>query len=324
MPSVLSKEVTKWKNPLETYSELVKANPDMIRVSEKMLKMLTYFSPMRIGEGSINVEAFSTLVELLPLYHDHILKEDTQITLDCGMETKFVKSVKVLLEGVKRSQILIELYFIYKAKSMHWNMIIALEFIKAICRCYLVLQAKGRMLVLPEDCQTTTLKKLDALDPESQFNDLESLYICHGRDGSNPNGHFSKHTQTLHPEVAIPTKDARKTIGDLLFFLRPFVYAFILKYRKWPAFFTSLFMDLFSIICHLQTKQTPRERSELIRRLLLGFFYIFRSPFYQDFVRDPLIQLFLKFSSIPILGFLGTMVVEIIKEGVPYFYVSGS
>ena len=72
---------------------------------------------MRIGEGSINVEAFSTLVELLPLYHDHILKEDTQITLDCGMETKFVKSVKVLLEVVKRSQILIELYFIYKASK---------------------------------------------------------------------------------------------------------------------------------------------------------------------------------------------------------------
>ena len=77
------------------------------------------------------------------------------------------------------------------------------------------------------------LSPVEGLDPESQFHDLESLYICHGRDCTNPNGHFSKHTEGLRPEVQIPTKDARKTLGDLLFFLRPFVYAFILKHRKW-------------------------------------------------------------------------------------------
>lgn len=311
--------------PKERYESMVRKYPEFVRGAEKLLKGITFLFPMRYGPDSVNPEALSTLAEILPLYHDRILNESTQIMLNCGPETLFVKNVKLTLEIVKRSQLLVELLLLYRStKIRRWNVIIAIELIKSLCRCFLVIHAKGRMLVMPEDCAPDKLSKIDALDPEDPFNDLREMYIHHERTASTPSGRFSEHTRHMLTEVEIPQKDRRKTFADLLFFLRPFIYVFMLKHRKWPALVVSLAMDIISILVHYFTPQTTAERSELLRRVSFLVFYLFRPPIYNYFMRDKLLAIFLRLASIPVIGFLGSLVVDVIKEGLPYFYVCGN
>jgi len=322
-------------NKKKQYEALVRAYPEIFRGIENGLNFLTTPLPFicqMVSSGSYadqytGIAGVESLIKLLSLYHDAVLDNFSEPTLYCGRETPFMKTIKYLLEIVKRSQLFIDLLASDRlTKQQRWNVVIILEFFKAFCRLCLVYAAKGKMLFLPEDPLEDEIISLDNLDPEDSLNDLRAMYIEHGRNAANGVGHFSIHTENLRPNIEQATAEKLKTLGDTLYFLRPFVYAFLLKYKKWPAFFVSLIMDIFSTVCCLMATKTTRERAELIRRSLLYFFYLFRDPIYEDYVKDPIVNLLLRLAKIPLIGVFPQLGVEIMKELTEkyYFYVSGS
>ncbi|EAL69058.2 peroxisomal biogenesis factor 16 [Dictyostelium discoideum AX4] len=133
-----------------------------------------------------------------------------------------------------------------------------------------------------------------------------------------------------------PPKDYNtKTIGEILFIFRPVIYWVsycIFGKKSWKPWFLSLVTELlsksFSEYGNFKQKirLTLLEAKELNRRKKLLFFYLIRSPFYEKFIGDGLLNKFLNFlKKIHIFKTLIDILINYLNVyRTRYFYTSAS
>lgn len=122
--------------------------------------------------------------------------------------------------------------------------------------------------------------------------------------------------------------DLHIIIGEILYAIRPVIYVLcLMKWQKrWSPWLVSLFIDILSraLVGNLSMR-TKAEKDEITRRTHLWLNYLFRSPFFDQFLKPFALVICNKLSRIPILNTLLVNVLEyMIALQSYYFYTASS
>lgn len=126
-----------------------------------------------------------------------------------------------------------------------------------------------------------------------------------------------------------PKNPLRKILGESLHILRPLIYLISLRLygrKSWKPYLLSLFTDVASRICTGPLSElTPLESSEIKRRMFLWVYYFLRSPFFEKFIGDDMIErASSRVEKIPFGVFLRIFFDYLMVYRSHYFYTSAS
>lgn len=320
-------------------------------------RSFTVFLPGRFNETELRSESIYSVLNLLGVYHDSItgvrgnagrtavveyktpLPGSASSVSRCKNILTFMMYTEVLTEAVARH---LENTGVWADKPNNkWFVILAVEFIKSMCKLRLLAQNKGRMLVTPnpeESMYNSAVSEAERKIKESEialpvdtpphpFRDLKLLYAHHGR-GLHPHGRFV--LPPCHPRDRHDFRASKgEVMAEVLFHIRPLVYVvgrILCKSDSWAPFIGSLATDIVSrmLIPKFDTL-SPSQQHELRRRSLLLMLYLIRSPMFDQYTSIPLNALFRIFGHVPVLGStfgLLKATLEMLQRR--YFHTAGS
>ena len=306
---------------------------------------LTLFLPGRFADGELRSEALYATLNLLTVYHDHILHRARAVTceLQCGPQTPTVRQLQTVLTFLHYTEVLIEMTTNSLTRHLppeerhrrKWQVLSLIEGVKALCRLCMLVNNGGRMLAPPTqqqlNAQTLANQHTHNLNnhtspvqhPPPPPSELVSLYLSHGRNNAHPHGKFA--LPAPPPPPATPTS----TLAETLYLTRPLVYCLLrlhTAHGAWPPFLASLAMDVASRLLYGRWERLSGEqRVELSRRLLWWSLYLLRSPVFEQYVQARLVRVGEVVGKVPLLGMIGTNVVDLILSlQQHYFYTSAS
>ena len=311
---------------------------------------LTIFLPGRFADGELRSEALYATLNLLTVYHDHILHRARAVTceLQCGPQTTYIRQLQTVLTFLHYTEVLLEMATNSLTRHLpaderqkrKWQVLSLIEGIKALCRLCMLVNNGGRMLIPPTQQQLNmqtlanqhthnltypSTSSTSAVLPSPAPTELISLYLSHGRNNTHPHGKFS--LPTAPPPPASPAT----TVAETLYITRPLAYC-LLRLHSSPnsgaylPFIVSLAMDVSSRLLYGRWERLSMEqRVELSRRMLWWSLYLLRSPVFETFVQSRLVRVGEVVGKVPLLGMIGTNVVDLILSlQQHYFYTSVS
>ncbi|KPI36626.1 Peroxisomal membrane protein PEX16 [Cyphellophora attinorum] len=176
--SAASSEVTRTVlNLPHTYSEYVQDNPSSVSSVESSIRSLTYLLPgVRLHDSEIAAESVNTFVQLLSIYHDHLLKKraafiasspalkrahstktpQSKASLHAKYTTFWSNSsslytrIATCLKISEYVQLLCEMMARRRGGERgRWRIVVLIESFKAMCRLLLMRLTSARSLVSP-------------------------------------------------------------------------------------------------------------------------------------------------------------------------------
>ncbi|KAF9194741.1 Peroxisomal membrane protein pex16 [Haplosporangium sp. Z 767] len=361
---------------LKKYESFIFKNASQISSIESTLRSLTYILPGRFDDAELASEALFSTLNLLGIYHDTILTRHVaslpashrptpsplnRYTRDWQNSSVMYKRIVMVLTVIQYTEVLIEMGVQKKwGPKYKWQVITALEAIKAAGRVSLMQLTNQRMIMYPvhteRDVDPSTLA--DLAEAESSVNDSHWTGTRTGTtrlqlsavQKSSKSGKSSDVTEFLLSKVLTPdlvrkprdlvgTLSGLGAIGEYLFILRPLIYVLAMrKYgqKSWYPWFLSLAIELASrtsIKNFLASRSggsgrgsgTPLEKDEMKRRLWLLLYYVLRSPFYDRFTKERLHNFCESASKRPLIS----LVAGVVRDYQPlwefvYFYTAGS
>ncbi|RCI16526.1 hypothetical protein L249_1685 [Ophiocordyceps polyrhachis-furcata BCC 54312] len=182
---------------LALYDDFISKNAGQVSQIESALRSLTYIIPGRFRDAEIASESIHSAVQLLSIYHDHLLSRTrgsvtgrsspppsahARYTRFWAQRSALYRRVAVVLQTVIYSQLLCEMAAKRRGgEKARWRVVVLLESIKTVCRLLLLRAARGRPLLTPalperehtadEDETTMNSRKGSELRSESGFPD---------------------------------------------------------------------------------------------------------------------------------------------------------
>ncbi|RDA82575.1 hypothetical protein CP532_3067 [Ophiocordyceps camponoti-leonardi (nom. inval.)] len=149
---------------LALYDDFISKNAGQVSQIESALRSLTYVIPGRFRDAEIASESIHSAVQLLSIYHDHLLSRTrgsvtgrspppsahARYTRFWAQKSALYRRVAVVLQTVIYSQLLCEMTAKRRGgEKARWRVVVLLEAIKAVCRLLLLRAARGRPLLTP-------------------------------------------------------------------------------------------------------------------------------------------------------------------------------
>ncbi|GAM19713.1 hypothetical protein SAMD00019534_028880, partial [Acytostelium subglobosum LB1] len=315
-----------------------------------LLKNLLVFIPGRFGDSELMLEAIYSATNLFQTYIDYasskMMLSHNQSTTSQN-ETVPPPYYLHLLKWIVVIQNL-ELCIEVLASSTgdkrrtKWPAIITIEALKALLRIKLLFKTNGNMLI--HHSFHVPSQDIQALGSKSKSNIINRRNPYEGRrqtlqdqlqsEENNNDAHDNSTLIPLLPPVS-PRDYNNKVIGELLYILRPLIYA-VLRWncgkKSWRPWVVSLLMEYVSLAVieyATITKQATMSQLEMIevkRRRNQFIYYVLRSPFYDRFISDGIVFRILNFfKKIPLIKILVNVFLNYINVfRTRYFYTSAS
>lgn len=291
------------------FKRYVENNEKWMRFSEDALTKISFFLPGRWGDSGEIGEFVYGLGLSLQTLNDRALNEESTASLFCGKETLSITNIKTFIELLQHMQLFMELLAIKKlSKENRWKLVLIIEFIKMLCRLYLLFYFNGHMLIMQNEEEMKYNQRIKQAETNKNKNkDLQKMYVEHGR-GKDPNGYFSplsKKKQSLINNSSLmdhvivhktkyPQKNGialkRTIFAEILYIIRPVVYVAFFIYhgsKSWIPFIISLLMDIY---CHMMHRTSSilsmRQNIELSRRRKYWLLYLLRPPFFNKYIEN--------------------------------------
>lgn len=340
---------------MSSYESWVERNQAWVLPLVDTSRSLTMFLPGRLNANEVRTEATYTLFNLITLYHNRILDRSPSASiqgfyscqLKCANETSGTKRAKTILSVFHYTEVCLEMMITQlaharlkstaQAQRVKWIGVLAIEVIKSLCKLFLLIKNKGRMLLMPsnEELERLTLtikgekyiKELNESEHKHPYRDILEMYAQHGRAG-HPHGIFSPPPE--HPRDRssyCPSKTA--ILAELLYIFRPCLYVagvMLNGLTSWRPYFLSLFVDILArILVGRSSALSPCQSQEVVRRLMGYGYYLVRDPFFSRFTKLPLTVLVEGIKKLPLIGPILGMISELlISLQQHYFYTSAS
>ncbi|KAG0748275.1 hypothetical protein G6F57_003731 [Rhizopus arrhizus] len=348
---------------LNLYEDFLLKNASQITSIETSLRTLTYILPGRFQDAELASQALYAALNLIGLYHNHIIRKAAQEHPAAVEESAFNKYIHFwssrsklnatasnLLSVMSYTQVLVEMAVLKKlGKKKQWECIAYLEGLKVLLRLFLYQSTEQRMTLSPthlqRDIDPQTLTDESALAKEEGWvGKRTGIRVQRMADCVQFTGEPKRHADVTDfllsrrltaemlrkPDQMVVIQKNISKLGELLYILRPFLYVLaLLKYgrRSWKPWLVSLMIELLSNAALKKgyMKMMPLEKQEYERRLKLLFFNLMRGVFYLRITRPRLERFCNKTEDKPILSMVST----IIREYLPlwediYFYTSAS
>ncbi|KAK5089120.1 hypothetical protein LTR05_003344 [Lithohypha guttulata] len=179
------------KNLPEMYAEYVASNAQSVGQVESTLRSLTYLLPgARLNDSELPAESVHTFVQLLSIYHDHLLKKRAKEAASKSSSSESVKvrpsrharytmfwadsstlyeKVATILKVVQYTELLCEMTARKRGgERSRWRVVVFLESFKALLRMILLRLTNSRPVVTPP------LPLRDDFAPADQKGDLST------------------------------------------------------------------------------------------------------------------------------------------------------
>ncbi|KAJ1649290.1 hypothetical protein IWQ61_009578, partial [Dispira simplex] len=252
----------------QAYERFLLKNASQISSIESTVRSLTYVLPGRFSDADLASEGLYTLLNILGLYHDHILAKATRQTGSAlrnpdtsllnryhryffrhGSRPGLYQRLGLALTLLQFAESFIEMAIQKKwGTRAKWRVVTAIELAKLLCRLALIRNTQNRMLFQPSYPERD-------VDPEMLHASVDP--------GTLPSAWQGKHTGKRYPTVASLAQGVREgqplaqyisarsaqpeqylkpsevvlplsrkaLLGEYLFALRPVLY--VLAIRKW-------------------------------------------------------------------------------------------
>ncbi|KAI8877453.1 peroxisome membrane protein [Backusella circina FSU 941] len=216
------------------------------------------------------------------------------------------KTASLALSIISYTEVIIEMVVSRKlSKNSRWRWIASLEGLKAILRLVLFYKSKKKMVLHP----THLIRNIDPSTLEAANDEKFELANIDIRTGTPLSGTLPNST---HVSISGTHRSGWAHLGEILWIIRPFVYAFMImmEQRKqvesikreddddndddeiekdaegsWKPWLISLAIDLISRTARYMQPMTGLEKDESRRRDYLFIYYLFRGPIYLKFTR---------------------------------------
>lgn len=249
-------------------------------------------------------------------------------------------------------------------KTRKWGIVLAIEMFKCICKLRLLVHTGGRIHIDHQRLQSSYrgLDKLSAEmrrrqrmlrkhfqnrhlfseDSKSKMPATSSAQseMCAPASSSDhrigrrsgrsiPDPSFVFQFIGVHHQSGRYKADLNIIFSEILHAVRPVIYVLCLmkwQKRSWSPWLISLLIDLLSrVLVGNMSMRTKAEKDEISRRTHNWLNYLFRSPFFDQFLKPFALVVCRKLSRIPILS---TLVVNVLEYMIAlqsfYFYTASS
>jgi len=258
--------VNKVQELRRSYNQTVLANIHTVGQIESIAKAFVYLLPGRFSNTELKAECGYTSLNLLTFYHDSLCYSSAR--------HQNIPPILMLLSVLQFIELVVEIFAHSKwGNQGKWRAAFLIEILKALLRLRMYVQSRGKLFIqegVPSRAESLNTKK--ELVDSNRRQQRRTL-----RDEQR-----EKKEQTENANIAYK-------YSELTFIFRPVVYVCLLwRYGtdKWLPFLISLFMDLSSRFAIGQPQLTPREQTEINRRMLLWLYYIARSPFFDTLLAE--------------------------------------
>ncbi len=252
---------------LAKYSNFISKNSSSVTQIESALRSLTYIIPGRFRDAELASESLHSSIQLLSMYHDTLLTRSlsklpgmpkqqsphNRYTKFWIQKSSFYRRVATLLSVVQYTELLWEMMAKRKGEKIRWRVVVMLEFIKAICRLFLLRITNSRPLVTPP------LPERDIIPEEKDEEEIEDEFSDEGfseprrevkeykmkRTGMSlptlPNpGDISSYLLSKvltaddikAPSSLLNTISGTAQLAEVLHILQPLIYAFAMSRSK--------------------------------------------------------------------------------------------
>lgn len=219
------------------YSDYVASNSSSVSSVESSLRSLTYLLPgTRYHDSELASEALHTFVQLLSIYHDHLLKnraallalsptalkagnakpQRTKPSLHARYTTFWTSTsslytkIATLLKVAQYTELLWEMLARRRGgERTRWRVVVLLEAFKAVCRLCLMRLTQSRPLVSPPMPLREDLAPVEPEETEQEFSE-EELKAADDQESFNVKGALGD-AGVLTP----PLSDAGKPASSL-------------------------------------------------------------------------------------------------------------
>lgn len=206
---------------MEAYKLWVRQNRQLISSLENIANTLTWFLPERFTSSEVGTEAVAAFLGLMTVLNQHILDTTPQPhnqayhgpgNLSTREQQQRCISLASLLSAVKQLEILVEVTAEqYNGREQKWNVLAAMEAIKA-CLRFLILHQNGyRMLLLGGEAIHTEEASPEALVSGTLANRASTLR--HSGPTSFPHSRTSSSSQDLESKATVALMKFGENIG---------------------------------------------------------------------------------------------------------------
>ncbi|KAL0145618.1 peroxisome membrane protein [Mucor lusitanicus] len=297
---------------------------------EDALRALSLLLPGRFEDSDLCSQAVLAGLNLVSLYHtkflvrkSHHLKSNDSSENETVVESfnaQFSrnnesnwpsKTASSVLSVISYTEVLVEMLLNRKvSKSSKWKFIASLEGLKGILRIIIFYGTRRKMILHP----THFIRNVDTVSLEVANDEKFELTSLDPRTGtalSSTQAAIEQINSSRHTGIR-----GWAHLGELLWIVRPFVYAWMIYLRQkreqkhdlirsemeesdeeedesiekddegsWKPWLVSLSIDIASRIARNMQPMSPLEREESKRRDYLFIYYLFRGPLYLKFTR---------------------------------------
>ncbi|KAF2229379.1 peroxisomal membrane protein pex16 [Viridothelium virens] len=339
-----------------TYEEFVTKNASAVSQIESGLRSLTYIIPGRFRESELASESIHSGVQLLSLYHDSLLAKaiarlpGLHKTSPHNRYTKFwtqksptYRRIAVILQMVQYTELLIEMAAKRRGEQFRWRVVVFVESIKALCRLFLLRLTNRRPLLTPPLPEREIDPNM-AEEPMSRFDGAETppsersenmdwtmprtgLSMPSLPDSSDISSYLLSKVLTADdikpPKALLHRVKGKGEIGEILFILRPVLYAFALQRwrndrRNWRPWLIGLAIEYGARqLAKRDFKErlagglrglTGLERDELRKRAWSIGWWAMRGAFYENITKAWIHSITSSLKGKPLLDLIGGII----------------
>eukprot|EP00127_Corallochytrium_limacisporum_P005100 Clim_evm6s199 gene=Clim_evmTU6s199 len=307
------------------YVELVTRAPDAVTQIEDTARYATYMLPGRFGDSEEFSELIYAGVGLLSQVNDNILISEAKHTDKGKKIINLFKHLDEVELRVKRLLALIstvENFVELAAKKspnrrVHLRTVLVIEVVKAFFRLLLLARRNGGLSTspaLPSVDRTLLIDAVkeahaaDAQEEEERKASPDSV-LSHHPDfelyrrqlqemndgevrGTSAHRLHNFHSTLNGGNITLPPTELSKLqmLGEVLWILRPLVILYSVSRngrKSWKPWLLSAGIEVVSFwALHKGNRLNEGERHELHRRLMLWWFWLFRSPVYDNWTDE--------------------------------------
>lgn len=255
---------------MKAYDKLYLTHSKAVQSVESSLRMIAMMVNFQYKVALPTSELEYAAIELVRTFHDyrmfHFFTRRKQYFQGRPAFTAS-PTAYLTLQAVQNVQYAAELWAVHRFRAKRWPVIIALEWLKAALRLYLLYCNRGNMICM------------------ESFPDRQSLIQSHGKIEAAEVDLVLSARPPFRDRKIRPYSSDRvpfvRTVAELIRIVRPLLYIYLLikcKKRAWKPFLLSLLLDLTSILLLAKTKLNAEQSRTLTERVTSLAWYLMRYP----------------------------------------------
>uniref|UniRef100_A0A6M2DR27 Peroxisomal membrane protein PEX16 n=1 Tax=Xenopsylla cheopis TaxID=163159 RepID=A0A6M2DR27_XENCH len=284
-----------------SYEKWVSTHPHLVNDVETIVKWVSYFIAGRMNTSNVVTELIYSLSNLLVLFNDRIIHKSRKVNYKPDEVTK----LKLMLTTVEYCEVFIELSIErYLGSKAKWIVITLLQVYKCLGRLILLYYYNEEIIPSPPVPPLQRRKEIESnieTIPETSltFTLKRSGRVIRKIDAAPP-----KELRTWRPPErteSIKLKSNTKYLvkAETIYVMKPLVHLAAMRYfgrESWKMWLVSFGFDIASLRMFSQATVkhkvilTKQQKLELSRRCLMLFMYLMRSPCYDKYTKQALLN----------------------------------